>query len=101
MLEANEDVRAAVRARHAEVLVDEFQDTSPVQARLLECVSRPGALFVVGDPKQSIYGFRGADVDVFLERVMLRAGAGAEVLDPEDLRDLGPAAASRLLERYS
>ena len=39
--------------------------------------------------------------DVFLERVMLRAGAGAEVLDPEDLRDLGPAAASRLLERYS
>ncbi len=78
LLESREDVCEAVRARHAEVLVDEFQDTSPVQARLLDCVSRPGALFVVGDPKQSIYGFRGADVDVFLERLEKTAARAPE-----------------------
>ncbi len=76
LLETSADVRDAVRARFAEVLVDEFQDTNPVQARLLELVRRPGALFVVGDPKQSIYGFRGADVDVFLARLDAAGGAG-------------------------
>ncbi len=62
-------------------LIDEFQDTNPLQTEIFfylssdepkekwtDCVPRPGALFVVGDPKQSIYRFRGADVDAF-ERV--------------------------------
>ena len=70
----------ALRHRYRFLLVDEFQDTDPIQvelaARLAAAVdggaqlgaTRPGGLFVVGDPKQSIYRFRRADVDAF-ERV--------------------------------
>jgi ATP-dependent helicase/nuclease subunit A len=66
-------VREATRARFDAVLVDEFQDTNPVQAELVELVAGPpsqspegsGRRFVVGDRKQSIYEFRGADVGVF------------------------------------
>ena len=79
---AREPVRQALANRFRHVLVDEFQDTDPLQidilwrlcgeppksgstdplARLL----RPGALFLVGDPKQAIYRFRGADVNAYL-----------------------------------
>ena len=60
----------AVGARYARelraILVDEFQDTDAVQAEVIEQLARPGVpLFLVGDEKQSIYGFRGADVTVF------------------------------------
>ena len=65
--------------RYPRVLVDEFQDTDPLQAEILlllasdaetgndwrEVVPRPGALFVVGDPKQSIYRFRRADIALY------------------------------------
>jgi ATP-dependent helicase/nuclease subunit A len=60
------------RIKH--ILMDEFQDTSPVQLRLLERLTtgwqsddRGRSLFLVGDPMQSIYGFRKADVRVFLK----------------------------------
>ncbi|MEI6806296.1 MAG: UvrD-helicase domain-containing protein, partial [Myxococcaceae bacterium] len=56
------------KSRYKCVLVDEYQDTSPVQEQLVKLLSRDTKLFVVGDPKQSIYGFRGADASVF-ERV--------------------------------
>ena len=46
------------------ILVDEFQDTNPLQIRMLRALKGEGKLFVVGDRKQSIYGFRGADVAV-------------------------------------
>ena len=51
------------------VLVDEFQDTNPLQGQILERFVRPGFtnLCIVGDPKQSIYRFRDADVTVFNE----------------------------------
>lgn len=62
----DEEVRAAVRARWPEVFVDEFQDVSPVQAELVSLVQTPGRGFIVGDPKQSIYGFRGSDVSLFV-----------------------------------
>jgi ATP-dependent helicase/nuclease subunit A len=60
----------AVRDRYARrfraILVDEFQDTDAVQAGLVQALAGDAVpLFVVGDEKQSIYGFRGADVSVF------------------------------------
>ena len=55
-------------AEFKHVLVDEFQDTNAAQWTIIQRLAdptQPGRLFVVGDPKQSIYGFRGADVSVF------------------------------------
>lgn len=69
-----------IAARHSYFLIDEFQDTNPMQAEIFfylaaqnpvedwrKCKPRPGALFIVGDPKQSIYRFRNADVGAFLD----------------------------------
>jgi ATP-dependent helicase/nuclease subunit A len=68
---ANEDVRARyLGAEFRHVLVDEFQDTNAAQWSIIQRIAdpaMPGCLFVVGDPKQSIYGFRGADVSVFAQ----------------------------------
>jgi ATP-dependent exoDNAse (exonuclease V) beta subunit len=64
LLERSE-VALALRNRYAQVFVDEFQDTNPVQCRIVSALTGQGSLFVVGDKKQSIYGFRGADVRVF------------------------------------
>ncbi len=48
------------------LMVDEFQDTSPIQKRILwKLAPRSNELFIIGDAKQSIYRFRGADVTVF------------------------------------
>ncbi|MFH1116144.1 MAG: UvrD-helicase domain-containing protein [Pseudomonadota bacterium] len=69
-------VRDYFRRRFTHILVDEFQDTDPVQAEVImllaaenmdetdwrKCRPVPGSLFVVGDPKQSIYRFRRADI---------------------------------------
>jgi ATP-dependent helicase/nuclease subunit A len=62
-------VREAYHRRFDLVLVDEFQDTNPVQARIIWRFARPDSsnLCVVGDPKQSIYRFRDADVSAFEE----------------------------------
>ena len=60
---------AALRQDYPVALVDEFQDTSALQAEIFEGVYRAdadAALFQVGDPKQSIYEFRGADVHEYL-----------------------------------
>ena len=68
----SEEIRREFRARFRAILVDEFQDTDPLQAELLRLLAasddgalRPGALFIVGDPKQSIYRFRRADVGAY------------------------------------
>ncbi|MFM8534445.1 MAG: UvrD-helicase domain-containing protein, partial [Acidimicrobiia bacterium] len=68
----NPEVAREFRKRFRVILVDEFQDTDPLQADLLLCLAgsdegplRPGALFIVGDPKQSIYRFRRADVGAY------------------------------------
>jgi ATP-dependent helicase/nuclease subunit A len=62
-------VIARVSERYQYFLVDEFQDTNGLQRDLLRklALGRGANLFIVGDRKQSIYGFRGADVDVFAE----------------------------------
>src|SRR5690606_9791085 len=63
------------------LLIDEFQDTNPVQARLLERLSEAAAVTAVGDEKQAIYGFRGADLTVFRRfREDLTAAGGTEVV---------------------
>lgn len=55
-----------VSGKYTRILVDEFQDLSPVQFDLLKkLVNRGGNLFVIGDPDQSIYSFRGATPDIF------------------------------------
>ena len=56
--------RLTTRFQH--IVVDEFQDTNPVQAELVDRLARKAELCVVGDDDQAIYGWRGADVDQIL-----------------------------------
>ncbi len=82
-----------ISERHSHFLIDEFQDTDPMQSEIFfylasespkadwrECVPRPGSLFIVGDPKQSIYRFRGADVSSFLKVKALFEKNGDDIL---------------------
>jgi len=61
VLERNTEVRNAVTSRYEYVLVDEMQDTNPLQYKLLKSFVDRSHLFCVGDDAQSIYAFRGAD----------------------------------------
>jgi ATP-dependent helicase/nuclease subunit A len=95
LLRGHPAIREALRARFTPILVDEFQDTDPIQAEILFYLTGaeteekdwrrvtpvPGSLFVVGDPKQSIYRFRRADIETY-EIVRRRvADSGGRVLD--------------------
>ena len=91
LLASHEPVRQALANRYRHVLVDEFQDTDPLQIDILWRLCgeasgdgnpdplrrrlREGALFLVGDPKQAIYRFRGADVNAYV--------AAREAIGPE------------------
>jgi ATP-dependent exoDNAse (exonuclease V) beta subunit len=80
------------RLRFRHILVDEFQDTDPLQDRLLRRLWRPGenTLFLVGDLKQSIYRFRHADLRLFAAYIRAaRSGTCASLLE-----DGAPKAAS-------
>ncbi len=69
------------------IMVDEFQDTSPLQDRLISLIARPDNLFIVGDWKQSIYGFRGSDSSVLFEKEKLfQQGTGQRVSLVENFR---------------
>ncbi len=59
----------ALGQKYKYIFVDEYQDINAVQQAILDCLSNDGNLFVVGDVKQSIYAFRGASPDIFLERL--------------------------------
>ena len=90
------DVRAAFQQRFTHLFVDEFQDTDPLQAEILLLLAAddpdvtdwravrpaPGKLFVVGDPKQSIYRFRRADVGIYeaVREQLRRHGAACVAL---------------------
>lgn len=54
----------ALRSRYRAALIDEFQDTDPVQYDIFRCIyaNSDASLFLIGDPKQAIYSFRGADI---------------------------------------
>src|SRR4051812_4542059 len=77
LLARAEALREAIRDRFEHVMVDEFQDTNPLQNELLDLVSRDN-LFTVGDERQSIYGFRNADVGVFRGRRDAARAAGRD-----------------------
>ncbi len=64
---SNEGVREELRARYRYVCVDEYQDVNPVQERILSAVSG-GDVFLVGDEKQAIYGFRGSRSEYFVKK---------------------------------
>ena len=82
LLRKHDRIRRALGQRFTHVLVDEFQDTDPLQCEIfwrlcgdpVDCEDdwtqfriRQGALFLVGDPKQAIYRFRGADVGTYMQ----------------------------------
>jgi ATP-dependent exoDNAse (exonuclease V) beta subunit len=88
-------VRRHFQTRFTRIFVDEFQDTDPLQAELLLLLAAddpdaidwrrvspaPGKLFVVGDPKQSIYRFRRADVETYLTVCEQLKTAGARAVE--------------------
>ena len=91
--EKNGELIRYISSRHSYFLLDEFQDTNPLQAEVFfylssdhpvpewsACVPRNGSLFIVGDPKQSIYRFRGADVGSFLKVKNIFAAGAGEIL---------------------
>ncbi len=63
--EASERIRKVYRKQYRHILVDEFQDTSPLQYELIQFLAGGDNLFFVGDYKQSIYAFRGAEPALF------------------------------------
>ena len=68
LLQSNEQIRQKLVKRHQYFMVDEYQDTNELQYELVMLLTdnlKTANLFIVGDPKQSIYGFRGSDVRVF------------------------------------
>lgn len=88
-------VREELKRQFQAILIDEFQDTDPIQYEILLYLAEqpgrqakdwrgvtlvPGKIFVVGDPKQSIYAFRRADIEAYLEVVekIIKAQNGVE-----------------------
>lgn len=89
MLLRRPEIRAYWQSQLDALLVDEFQDTNERQREIIEALAGgtdrdPGRLFIVGDPKQSIYRFRGADVTVFGR---VRADIQARGGEPIDLTE--------------
>jgi superfamily I DNA/RNA helicase/RecB family exonuclease len=94
LLAETDEIRAALRRRYRAVFVDEYQDTDRAQVRLLRALAGDGRdLVVVGDPDQSIYAFRGADVTGILdfpERFRRRDGSPAPIAVLGTSRRAGP-----------
>ncbi|MCC6142024.1 MAG: UvrD-helicase domain-containing protein [Nitrospira sp.] len=121
LLRDHRAIRERIKQDYRAVLVDEFQDTDPVQYELMLAISEragaqastwqemalePGKLFIVGDPKQSIYAFRRADIEAF-DRVVQKIeedGGAVQTLTTNfrsDAAVLGPVndVFDRLFER--
>ncbi|MCH5159376.1 MAG: UvrD-helicase domain-containing protein [Clostridiales bacterium] len=60
--------RMEIRSRYRYIFVDEYQDTNPIQEAIVRAISSPDNLFMVGDVKQSIYGFRGCEPSIFTDK---------------------------------
>ncbi len=63
LLEKNPKIRSEIKEKYSYVLVDEFQDTNKVQFEILKLISKKNNITIVGDQKQSIYSFRGANYE--------------------------------------
>jgi len=106
LLEHDPVIAAQIRALHDHVLVDEYQDTNPLQSRILRALCTNGKLTVVGDDAQSIYSFRGATIRNILDFPSQFPGTRIVTLE-RNYRSVGPilettnALISRSLERYS
>ena len=109
LLRDHDDVRRALTERYRHVLVDEFQDTDPLQTEIFwrlcgeppdhgeaddwtAFALRPGALFLVGDPKQAIYRFRGADIAAYVRarQAFLERDADAVLSITTNFRSCAP-----------
>ena len=86
-------VRAKLHEKYRTFFVDEYQDTDPIQTDILfaitadqydpdwhKCKPRPGSLFLVGDSKQGIYRFRGADISLWQEAEDVMKATGGEII---------------------
>ena len=86
LLKNNRHIRNRIAARFRLIMVDEFQDTNPLQHEIISMISREDSLFVVGDENQSIYGFRDAEVGLFRQEKAKAAAAGIMVSLAENFR---------------
>lgn len=114
MIRDEASVRAALQRRLRTLIIDEFQDVDPVQKEIAYLLAEPGSgrtdtprLMLVGDPKQSIYRFRRADVTVWreVERDFEERGQGVVVPLEDNFRSVPPVLAfvdhtiGRILDR--
>jgi len=104
LLRNSPSARRDLARRYRYLLVDEFQDTDPIQAEIVflltaddpdvdawhEAEPRPGSLFVVGDPKQSIYRFRRADIGIYNQVKRLFEQRGQVLLLTTNFRSQPP-----------
>ncbi|MDO8777991.1 MAG: exodeoxyribonuclease V subunit beta [Burkholderiaceae bacterium] len=87
-------LRERILAQYPVILIDEFQDTSPLQYQIFDHIyqteanDRNSALLLIGDPKQSIYGFRGADIYSYMQA--RRATAGRHYVLETNFRSTKP-----------
>jgi len=79
-------VRDQIRRRFRHIFLDEFQDTNPLQKEIVDLVRGGNRLFTTGDAKQSIYGFRDADVGIITEYQEQVEPSGGHILLPENFR---------------
>jgi ATP-dependent exoDNAse (exonuclease V) beta subunit len=82
LIKNNAEVRRHLQTKFTRIFVDEFQDTDPIQAEILLLLAhdQPGKLFIVGDPKQAIYRFRGTDVGTYWDVRDRLASRGGRVV---------------------
>ena len=107
LLRADPLVLQEIRAAHEFVVVDEYQDTDPAQEELLSLLVGSRDLLAVGDPDQSIYGFRGADLEGirrFPDRFRAADGSPPTVIELDVSRRSGEqllAASRRVAQRLA
>ncbi len=115
------DIRNNLKRNFSAILVDEFQDTDPLQYEIIlylaeieggveqdvkKIMPAPGKIFIVGDPKQSIYAFRGADIEAYhkvVDRIVnmdgVRANLSTNFRSHNEIINLVNSAFSRIIRK--